>query len=84
MQHPNKLSTTLEADTQQKIVMRFSLKDQNIAKSMAVHQAFVRLTHERTGQEIIFVTETISTGQYRFDMVNLYHSLYLKFNSSYL
>ncbi|KAL1115746.1 hypothetical protein AAG570_006036 [Ranatra chinensis] len=66
--YPSKLEQTLEVDSLQKLVIRFSLKDKSSEKSVGVHQAFVRLSHERTQQELIFVTETDSSNNYRLDL----------------
>ena len=35
---------------------------------MTVHQTFVRLVHETTGQEIFFVAEADSSDQYKFTL----------------
>ncbi|KAF7996632.1 hypothetical protein HCN44_002278 [Aphidius gifuensis] len=70
--HPNKLSTKIEADSQQKIVMKFMLRDTMNDKPMRVHQAFVRFStiDKVTNQlrEVIFVAEPDSTNVYKFDM----------------
>lgn len=70
--HPNKLSTKIEADSQQKIVMKFMLRDTMNDKPMRVHQAFVRFStiDKVTNQlrEVIFVAEPDTTNTYKFDM----------------
>lgn len=69
---PEKLKTPVDADSQQKLVIRFLLKDVGTKKAIRVHQAFVRLssaTNEKSGQEIIFVAEPDSSNVYKFDMV---------------
>ncbi|XP_067009098.1 dolichyl-diphosphooligosaccharide--protein glycosyltransferase subunit 2 [Anabrus simplex] len=66
--YPKKLATTIEADSLQKLIMKFSLKDKNTGKPMTVHQAFVKLQNEKTKQEIIFVAEPDSSRTYKFDM----------------
>ena len=72
--HPNKLGQKIEADSQQKLVVRFLLKDASKNKPMRVHQAFVRLSSEvsdeKDKQEIIFVAEPDASHVYKFDMVN--------------
>lgn len=67
--YPNKLGTTIEADSLQKLIMKFSLKDKSTNKPMIVHQAFVRLYKEEKKQEIIFVAEPDSSKTYKFDIV---------------
>lgn len=66
--YPNKLGTTIEADSLQKLIMKFSLKDKSTNKPMIVHQAFVRLYKEEKKQEIIFVAEPDSSKTYKFDI----------------
>ncbi|KAJ8898514.1 hypothetical protein PR048_003874 [Dryococelus australis] len=66
--HPSKLTTIVEADTLQKLIMKFVLKDKSTGKPMTVHQAFVKLTHKETNSEIIFVSEPDSLKTYKFDI----------------
>ncbi|KAK7866677.1 hypothetical protein R5R35_006061 [Gryllus longicercus] len=66
--YPNKLPSKLEADSLQKLIMKFGLKDKNTGKLMTVHQAFVRLYNPKTKQEIIFVAEPDSSKNYKFDL----------------
>ncbi|XP_054265944.1 dolichyl-diphosphooligosaccharide--protein glycosyltransferase subunit 2-like [Macrosteles quadrilineatus] len=66
---PTKLGRVLELDTQQKLVVRFTLKDKNSGKPLNVHQAFLRFENKATLQEIIFVAEVDPNNQgYRFDL----------------
>ncbi|XP_076753479.1 oligosaccharide transferase delta subunit [Xylocopa sonorina] len=71
---PDKWSQKIEADSQQKLVMRFLLKDGASKKPMRTHQAFVRLSSAsslndgKTGREIIFVAEPDTSHIYKFDM----------------
>lgn len=71
--HPQKLGQKIEADSQQKLVIRFLLKDAVKNKPLRVHQAFVRLssisTKENDKKEIIFVAEPDASHVYKFDMV---------------
>lgn len=62
--YPSKLSTLLEADAQQRVVIKFSLGGR------VVHQAFVRLECLETKREVIFVAEVDNSGVYKFDMVS--------------
>lgn len=72
--HPEKLKNKVEADSQQKLVMRFLLKDSMTKKAMRVHQAMVRLFSatepgkEKSSHEIIFVAEPDASHVYKFDM----------------
>ncbi|CAK9817517.1 Dolichyl-diphosphooligosaccharide--protein glycosyltransferase subunit 2 [Anthophora plagiata] len=72
---PEKLSQKVEADSQQKLVMRFLLRDGGSKKAMRTHQAFVRLSSmsdsndsSKKGREIIFVAEPDASHVYKFDM----------------
>ncbi|XP_066589256.1 dolichyl-diphosphooligosaccharide--protein glycosyltransferase subunit 2 [Prorops nasuta] len=69
---PNKLSEIIEADSQQKLVIRFSLKDAISKKTVRVHQAFVRLSSASDAKvqdrEIIFVAEPDASNLYKFDL----------------
>lgn len=65
---PNKLSTVLNADSQQKLVLKANLLDEDTGKPITVHQAFILLIHKDSGEEIIFVAEQDSTKSYKFDM----------------
>lgn len=66
--YPNKLTTPLSADAQQKIVMKVVLVEEATQKPMLVHQAFVRFENTATREEIIFVAEPDSSKTYRFDL----------------
>jgi len=65
---PDKLAKMLEADTHQKVVMSFVLKEVLSGDLVTAHQTFVRLTHEQTGQEIFFVAEPDSDDNYKFNL----------------
>lgn len=73
--YPEKLNQRIEADSQQKLVMRFMLKDGINKEPMRTHQAFVRLSSAidskdgvKIGREIIFVAEPDTSHLYKFDM----------------
>lgn len=66
--YPNKLTVPVEADSLQKLIMKFALKDKSTGKLMTVHQAFVKLQNLATDQEIIFVAEPDSAKVYKFDI----------------
>ncbi|XP_011503623.1 PREDICTED: dolichyl-diphosphooligosaccharide--protein glycosyltransferase subunit 2 [Ceratosolen solmsi marchali] len=66
-----KLNGKIEADFQQKLVIRFLLKDALKNKPIKVHQAFVRLSSlplKKKNREIIFVAEVDASYVYKFDM----------------
>lgn len=65
---PNKLDGVLEADTHQKVVIKFQLRDTTTKELLTVHQAFVRLTHKESHQEIFFVAEPDVNDVYKFDL----------------
>ena len=65
---PDKVAKVLEADYHQKLVMTFNLKDVGNGQLVNVHQTFVRLVHDTTGQEIFFVAEPNSSDQYKFTL----------------
>ena len=69
LSYPNKLDKVLEADTHQKIVMNFKLKDLNSGDKVTAHQTFIRLTNTETQQEIFFVAEPDSDNHYTFTLV---------------
>uniref|UniRef100_A0A1B0CEI4 Dolichyl-diphosphooligosaccharide--protein glycosyltransferase subunit 2 n=1 Tax=Lutzomyia longipalpis TaxID=7200 RepID=A0A1B0CEI4_LUTLO len=66
--YPDKLSSSLSADSQQKVVMKVSLVDEVSGKPISVHQAFVRFENAQTGEEIVFVAEQDTSKAYKFDM----------------
>lgn len=63
--HPAKLSTTLQADSSQHLVVKFAI-------SRAVHQAFIRLSS--VNREILFVAEQDSSKVYNVQ-INLGNEL---------
>lgn len=66
--HPSQLTTILNADSQQKVLLKTVLVDDVSGKPINVHQAFVLLRHQETRQEIIFVAEIDSSKAYKFEM----------------
>jgi len=70
LQMPNKVQ--LEADHHQRITTRFTLADVTTSKTITAHQTFVRLTNQKTKQEVIFVAEEDGASAYRFDLVSLF------------
>lgn len=65
---PNKLSTAISADHQQKILLKTLLVDAATNKPITVHQAFVLLLNKETKEEIIFVAEQDTAKAYKFDL----------------
>lgn len=68
VEFPKTLTTSLSADSQQKVVMKVSLLDETTGKAISVHQAFVRFENGKTGEEIVFVAEQDTSKAYKFDM----------------
>ena len=71
VKYPTAISTVIDADYHQKVVMKFSLKSESSGDLFTPHQAFVRLTNEKTKQEIFFVTEPEPSKVFKFDLVSL-------------
>ena len=55
-------------DYSQRFQLKFQLKDVLNQNNVEVHQAFLRFFNEKTKQEIIFISETDSTGNYKVDL----------------
>ncbi|KAK6618090.1 hypothetical protein RUM44_002532 [Polyplax serrata] len=68
VQYPNKLSKIIEVDAQQKILMRFNIKDKETNKLISAHQVFVRFYNTAKDKSFIFVAEPDSGLQYKFDL----------------
>jgi oligosaccharyltransferase complex subunit delta (ribophorin II) len=66
--YPSKASFVLEADSHQRLMMKFTLKDKSTKEPITVHQAFVKLINSNN-KEIIFVAEPDTGKSYRFDLV---------------
>jgi len=66
--YPTKFDKIIEADFHQKIVMKFSIKSVSSDELLTPHQAFVRLTNQKTNQEIFFVPEPEASKMYKFDL----------------
>lgn len=66
---PDLVKETLDADSHQKVWMKFSLTDEKAkGEPILAHQAFIRLQKVNTKQEIIFVAEPDNNKLYKFDM----------------
>jgi len=68
MTYPKQFPNSLEADSHQKIVMDFNLKDLNSGETVTAHQTFIRLTNVETQQEIFFVAEPNGDDHYTFTL----------------
>lgn len=66
--YPQKLDGSLEADSHQKLILKFLLRDTLTKELVTVHQAFIRLTHRESQQEIFFVAEPDVNDAYKFDL----------------
>lgn len=71
----------LSADSQQKIIMKFRVKDLTDSTYITPHQTFIRFVSKSTGQEVIFVAEPDKNGLYKFE-VNLNTASKEQFNSA--
>lgn len=49
--------------------MTFNLKDLHTKELVTAHQTFIRLVHQKTGQEIFFVAEADESDNYKFTLV---------------
>nr|CAG4650105.1 EOG090X04WQ [Sida crystallina] len=65
---PSKYNEMIEADWHQKLILKFLVRDVNSKELITVHQAFVRLTHAESQQEIFFVAEPDVNDVYKFDL----------------
>lgn len=66
--YPSHLSEPLNADAQQKVVIKLNLVDESTNSPVTVHQAFVRLSNKQSDDEIFFVAEQDTSKSYKFDM----------------
>lgn len=66
--HPNKLNVVLNADQQQKILVKALLVDEKTKAPITVHQAFVLFQDPKKTREVIFVAEQDSSKAYKFDL----------------
>ncbi|XKL62653.1 hypothetical protein PGB90_002486 [Kerria lacca] len=63
--YPNKLKEKLNVDSQQRLIIKFSLKDENQDKSMKVQQAFIKLIHRINKNEVNFVCQFDSNRNFK-------------------
>lgn len=63
---PVKLAEPLTADSTQSIFVKVALSDETTNKVMQVQQAFIRLSHKETDEEIIFIADQDAARAYKF------------------
>lgn len=68
LEYPSLLTNPLEADYQQRLVLKFQLRDVIAGDVLTAHQTFVQFVNSATKQEIIFVAEADSTSTYKLDL----------------
>ncbi|CAG2122124.1 unnamed protein product, partial [Medioppia subpectinata] len=68
LEYPKAISQPLEADSQQRVVLKFQLKDKIVGDLMSAHQTFVQLTNLKTKQDIVFIAEHDSALNYKLDL----------------
>lgn len=69
LQYPGYNKNILEVDQQQKIVMKFALKDLISGEYLTPHQVFLQILNDESKRENIYVAETESnTNIYKFDL----------------
>ncbi|XP_054153905.1 dolichyl-diphosphooligosaccharide--protein glycosyltransferase subunit 2-like [Oppia nitens] len=68
LEYPNTVRNPLEADTQQRIVVKFQLRDKIVGDLMTAHQTFVQFVNIKTKQEIVFIAEPDSVLNYKLDL----------------
>lgn len=66
--YPKKLDVVLNADQQQKILVKALLVDESTNSPITVHQAFVLFEDDQKSREVIFVAEQDSSKAYKFDL----------------
>lgn len=66
--YPQKLNVVLNADQQQKILVKALLVDEVTNSPITVHQAFVLFEDAKKSREVIFVAEQDSSKAYKFDL----------------
>lgn len=66
--YPQKLDVVLNADQQQKILVKALLVDGTTNSPITVHQAFVLFEDAKKSREVVFVAEQDSSKAYKFDL----------------
>ncbi|XP_074603695.1 dolichyl-diphosphooligosaccharide--protein glycosyltransferase subunit 2-like [Brevipalpus obovatus] len=57
----------LEADAQQRIIMRFELKDKRTKESLNPHQVFVQFVHDNSKEEVFYIAKA-TDNLFKFDL----------------
>jgi oligosaccharyltransferase complex subunit delta (ribophorin II) len=85
LNYPNILSEKIEVDFNQKLMVKFQVKDVQSNEYIRVQQAFLRLTNKKSQKEIIYLAEATGgvNAQYKVEVVrrNVYTSEYFIFYS---
>ena len=68
LEYPNSISSPLEADSQQRLGIKFQLKDKIVGDLMSAQQTFVQLFNVETKQEIVFIAESDPSLTYKIDL----------------
>lgn len=68
VRHPSKLPSQISADSHQRLVLKFNVKNRKNNAAFSAHQVFLQLTNTKTKQEITFVHEHNEQGKYKFDI----------------
>lgn len=70
LEYPNKLNNALVVDSQQRLVIRFTLKDLDYGKLHKVQQVFVQLVNKDSGIEATYVCLSDSSRNYKLSIVS--------------
>ncbi|XP_053213850.1 dolichyl-diphosphooligosaccharide--protein glycosyltransferase subunit 2-like [Panonychus citri] len=82
LQFPQYSSNILEVDQQQKVILKFSLKDTNSNEPLTAHQVFVQVLNDESKKEHVYVAEMeTGTDTYKFDLNLAQRGKDLGFNS---
>jgi len=60
--------TLLEVDVHQKMLVKFTIRDESSKKLTKLHQTFVRFMHKESKRELIFLAEADSSNNYKFEL----------------
>ncbi|KAJ8686070.1 hypothetical protein QAD02_021864, partial [Eretmocerus hayati] len=69
--YPAQLAGEVEADSHQKLIVRFSVVEKSTREAMKIQQSFIRLStisDRKIDQEMIFVAERDASNFYKLDM----------------
>ncbi|XP_069744133.1 dolichyl-diphosphooligosaccharide--protein glycosyltransferase subunit 2 [Narcine bancroftii] len=66
--YPAQAKGVITADGHQSFALSFQLIDVNTGVELTPHQTFVRLSNQKTEQEVVFVAEPDNKSVYKFDL----------------